>query len=321
VASALFVVPPLLLIAVLLVSAVAKIRDPRDTTSVFRQLGIPGILLRLRAPRLLPYAELVLAALLAALPRGPWYVVAATATMLLFALYFLVILRALRLPFPVTCPCFGRLGLGQVTGLTLARNGVLLALALVTWVAAWRGDGVVQRLGRLSGRAWWIGALVVAVLVVAVVVRSRSRRSRRSGPTQEELDPLAYRPRPSPAGELHGPTGPVQVWQLSDSAARMLVFCDPTYDDDVVAASRAWAAQVAPVRVHVVAETTPDGSWDDDVLVDPAGAYRRALGVSSPTAVLLGTDRMLAGGPADGVAEMTALVEAVAAELGATDPR
>jgi hypothetical protein len=317
VASALFVVPPLLLIAVLLVSAVAKIRDPRDTTSVFRQLGIPGILLRLRAPRLLPYAELVLAALLAALPRGPWYVVATTATMLLFALYFLVILRALRLPFPVTCPCFGRLGLGQVTGLTLARNGVLLALALVTWVAAWRGDGVVQRLGRLSGRAWWIGGLVVAVLVVVVVVR---RRRSRSGPTHEELDPLAYRPRPIPAGELNGPTGPVQVWQLSDSAARLLVFCGPT-DDDIVAASRVWATQVAPVRVHVVAETTPDGSWDDDVLLDPGGAYRQALGLSSPTAVLLGTDRMLAGGPADGVAEMTALVEAVAAELGATDPR
>ena len=98
---------------------------PRRSSS---SSGCRGSCSRLRVPRLLPYGELVLAAFLLLSPGG-WYVVATTATLLLFAAYFLVILRAVRLPYPVSCSCFGRLGLGEVTGWTLARNGVLLALA------------------------------------------------------------------------------------------------------------------------------------------------------------------------------------------------
>src|SRR5262249_53780350 len=48
--SAPFVVPPLLLIAGLLISAVAKLRDPRDTWSVFDKLRLPRFLTTLRAP-------------------------------------------------------------------------------------------------------------------------------------------------------------------------------------------------------------------------------------------------------------------------------
>ncbi|MDX6359898.1 MAG: hypothetical protein QOH37_2952, partial [Nocardioidaceae bacterium] len=66
--SAPFVVPPLLLIVILLVSAVAKLRDPGDTASVFVMLDLPKVLLRLKAPRLLPYGELVAVALLLLLP-------------------------------------------------------------------------------------------------------------------------------------------------------------------------------------------------------------------------------------------------------------
>jgi hypothetical protein len=321
--SALYVVPPLLLIAVLVVSAVAKLLDPRDTSSVFRQLGLPHLLLRLRAPRLLPYGELGLAALLALAP-GRWYVVAASATLLLFALYLGVIMRALRLPYPVTCPCFGRLGLGEVTRRTLARNGVLVVLALVTWGDSWRGHGVWQRLGDLDGWAWWLALPLATVVPVVVLVALRS--GLRRPPSEEtDTDPLAYRPVPTPNAVLHGPTGAIPVWRLSDSAARLLVFCEPGRDDDVIEQSRSWATRLAPVRVHVVDETgrtgdrEGEGGSTDAVLHDPGGVLRRALGVASPGAVLLGTDRMLAGGPADGVEEMSRLVDAVAEELEATD--
>ncbi|MGC4110708.1 MAG: MauE/DoxX family redox-associated membrane protein [Nocardioides sp.] len=308
--SASLAVPPLLLAAVLVVSGVAKVRDPRDTASVFRQLGVPGFVLRLRGPRLLPYGELLLAVALV-LTSGWWYAAAASVTLVLFALYVVVIGRALRLPFPVTCPCFGRLGLGEVTGRTLARNLVLLAVAVVTWVDSWRGDGVLSRLERLDARAWWLVAVIalVLVVVVAVLVRRRAR---------PEPDALGYRARPTPEGVLYAASGPVPVWELTDSAARLLVFCDPELDAEIVAQLRVWSAQVAPVLVHLVTESA--GALQADFLQDPSGAYRQAVGVASPGAVLLGTDRMLAGGPVTGPEEIAGLVDAMAAELAA-DPR
>ena len=315
--SAPFVVPPLLLIATLVVSAVAKLRDPRDTSSVFLQLGLPRLMLRLRVPRLLPYGELVLAAFLL-LASGVWYVVATTATLLLFAAYFLVILRAVRLPYPVSCSCFGRLGLGEVTGWTLTRNGVLLALALATWVDSWRGEGVAQRLGELGGWAWALVGVAVVAAALAFVVRARTRTTR----PDAFGDSPTYRPAPAPHGMLHGPDGPVPVRDLTDVAARLLVFGDPERDHVLVDRASSWAARLAPVRVHVVAEQRSAAADElgDLVLVDPGGVFRSRLRVALPGAVLLGTDRMLAGGPVAGDDEIADLVEAVAAELGVAGP-
>lgn len=304
VSDAVFLVPPLLLVVVLAVSAVAKVRTPRDTVSVFKQLKLPAFLLRLRAPRLLPYAELVLAAALLLAP-GRWYAVPATAALLLFALYAVVILRALRLPYPVTCGCFGRLGLGEVTSRTLFRNVVLLLLALITWVDALRGNAVSDRLGRHGGALWALGGLAAVALVLLVarlVVRRLGQRPGRD----------SYVPVPIPDGVLHDATGPVPLWELSDRAARLLVFCDPDRDVEVVARSAAWATALAPVLVHLVTDG-PD--LPAESLGDPDGVLRSRLGVSSPGAVLLGTNRMLAGGPVAGLAGIEQLVTEAAEEL------
>ncbi len=311
--SAPLVVPPLLLIATLVVSAVAKLRDPRDTSSVFVQLRLPRLLLRLRVPRLLPYGELVLAVFLL-LASGAWYVIAATVSVLLFAAYFLVILRAVRLPYPVSCSCFGRLGLGEVTGWTLARNGVLLALALLTWVDSWDGKGVADRLGDLGGWAWAAAGLALAAAAVAFVARVRRR-----GTPPDWLDPTGHLAAPAPHGMLHGTDGPVPVRDLTDVAARLLVFGDPERDAHLVARASSWALRLAPVRVHVV---TQQGSPTEDglVLLDLHGTFRSRLGAASPGAALLDTDRTVAGGPVAGDDAIERLVEAVAAEQGATGP-
>ena len=220
-------------------------------------------------------ASCVLAAFLLLAP-GVWYVVATTATLLLFVAYFLVILRAVRLPYPVSCSCFGRLGLGEVTRWTLARNGVLLALALVTWVDSWRGDGVARAAER--PRRLGLGGSP------ALARRRRRRgvrRPRASGrtPPAEDADPTAYRPAPAPHGMLHGPDGPVPVRDLTDVAARLLVFGDPEQR------SRPGGPGVVvggpcsrPVRVHVVAErgTRSADASDDLVLLDPDGALPAA---------------------------------------------
>ena len=111
---------------------------------------------------------------------------------------------------------------------------------------------------------------------------------------------------------------------LTDVAARFLVFCDPERDAGAGRAGVvAWASLLAPVRVHLVAErgsTSATHTTPTSCCSTPQGAFRARLGAASPGAVLLGTDRMLAGGPVAGADEIADLVEAVAAELGVAGP-
>ena len=256
--SAPFLVPPLLLIAILVVSAAAKLRDYHDTRSVFDKLQMPVVLFRLRAPRLLPYGELVVAALLAFLPGG-WYVVATSLTLVLFVLYLVVVVRALTFGYPVRCGCFGRLGLGWITRQTAIRNAVLVLLALVAWLDSWRGDGVVERLQHLGDDGWWLLAVLVTVVTTGFVVRE-SKLPAPHAPQRAEDDDR-YLARAIPYGVLDGPDGPGSVWKLSDAAARLLVFWDPTWDSAPVVAERlpVWKEQLSPVRVHLVSRS----EWSD----------------------------------------------------------
>lgn len=322
--SAPFLVPPLLLTAILVVSAVAKLRDHDDTVSVFTKLRLPDVLLTLRAPRLLPYGELALAVLLVVLP-GRWYLLATTATCALFACYLWVVARALRFPYPVRCGCFGRLGLGWVTRQTALRNVALLLLALVAWLDSWRAEGVLARFTHLGeSGAWWLTGVVVAVLVTGLVVRESRLPPTPAAPALDDSE--AYVARSTPYGLLEGPDGPASVWRLTDAAARLLVFWDPRKDqaDEVAARLPAWQQALAPVQVHLVSGSEWASARDlrpdlaDHLLGDPDGDTRARMGVHhQPGAVLLGTDRLFAGGPAEGLAEIEELVEAAAVELTA----
>ncbi len=321
--SAPFLVPPLLLIVVLTVSAAAKVRDPADTRSVMKQLELPHVLLTLRAPRLLPWGELALAAMLLLLP-GAGYAVATTLSLVLFLAYLAVVARALTFDRPLVCGCFGSLGLGWITRQTLVRNAVLVALAAVAWVDSWRGDGVLARLGDLDRDGWWwLAGVLVTLLLTGLVVRdSRPPQAALS----ELLDADEYVAVPVPYGLLDGPDGPGTTWRLTDAAARLLVFWDPRQDDADAVAARlpAWRAALDPVQVHLVSGSEWSTVRDlrpelaEHLLGDPDDDTRLRLRVYSvPGAVLLGTDRLLAGGPAEGLAEIEDLVEAAADELQA----
>jgi hypothetical protein len=327
--SAPFVVPPLLLVVILAISAVAKIRVPRDTASVFHKLRLPAFLSTVGAPRLLPYGELVVAAMLVLLPGG-WYVVATTLALVLFAVYLVVVVRARGFGFPLLCGCFGKLGLGWITRQTVVRNAVLLAVAAIAWVDSWRGDGVLERLRGLGSDGWWLAGVALAIVTTAFVVRdSKLPPFVPPEPGDDEYLPVA-----TSYSVLDGPEGPRSVWQLSDAAARLLVFWDADTDDEVGAtlAERlpTWQEQLAPVRVHLVSpsEWAPAAARLPDLaehlLGDPEGEAIARLGVpGTPGAVLLGTDRYLAGGPVVGLAEIEELVSAAAEEIrtaGAAEP-
>jgi hypothetical protein len=325
--SAPFVVPPLLLVVLLCISAVAKIRHPDDTASVFRQLELPEFLLRFRAPRLLPYGELVVAALLLTAPNG-WYVVAAALALLLFLAFLLVVVRGLRLPGEIRCGCFGELGLGLITPQTVVRNAVLVAVATITFLDSFRGDGVLQRLTSFGDGWWWLAAVGVAMVATAFVAPSEREvpylvTPGASLPAQE---PGGYVAPQTPYVVLDSAEGLVSVWTLTDVAARLLIFCDPSSPDAAPLLDRlpGWSQALSPVVVHVV------GGWDwarlgsrhpelaEWLMGDPVNEVRQRLGIKTTTgAVLLGTDRFLAGGPVEGADEVEELVEAVVEQIRA----
>ena len=318
-------VPPLLLRLVLLVSAGAKLRTPSDTASVFSQLQLPEVLLRLRAPLVLPYAEIALAALLLLAP-GSWYPVPATLVLLLFTAYLVVIARALRFPYAVRCGCFGRLGLGEVTGRTLVRNVVLLALALITWVDAWRRVGVLQRIDDAEDGWWWVAGVLLAVATTALVAwDGRAPAYVPTAGVRLPPDPGGYVSTATPYAVFDGPEGLVTAYQLSDTAARLLVFLEPTDPaaDRVLSSLDGWAERLSPVRLHLVADDEWQVLADRDparaqrYLGDPGGSVRGRFGLADRGAVLLGTDRFLAGGPAEGDEEIEELVEATIEQLHA----
>jgi hypothetical protein len=321
--SAPFLVPPLLLIVVLTVSGAAKLRHADDNRSVMRKLKLPKFLFTIRVPRLLPWGELAVAALLLLLP-GPGYVVAATLAVLLFGAYVVVVARALSFDYQIICGCFGRLGLGWITRQTLVRNSLLLALALVLWADSWRGDGVLSRIAGLDEAGWWWLAGVAVTMVVTGLVVRESRPPFPKADEHERVD--TYAARPTPYGVVDGPDGPVSLWRLSEGAARLLVFWDPRRDpaEDLAARLPVWQEQLRPVRVHLVSysEWAPATElWPelaDSLLGDPDDQTRVDLGVyDRPGAVLLGADRILAGGPATGIDEIEELVEAAAEEIRA----
>lgn len=113
----------LVLAVVLAVAAGAKLARRGDTGQELAQLGLlaPELL-----ARVVPVVELATAVLLVVVPA--WGGVAAFA---LLAAFTVVLVRVLRSGRVVSCNCFGALSRRPVSGWSLARNGVLLALAAV----------------------------------------------------------------------------------------------------------------------------------------------------------------------------------------------
>ena len=82
-----------------------------------------------------------------------------------------------------------------------------------------------------------------------------------------------------------------------------------------------WRERLPQLEVRLLSsmkpETLPDDLRPDGaVAYDHAGVAQRALALNgSPTAVLLGADGLLAGGPVEGVAEIEQFVADIADQL------
>ncbi len=184
----------LLLAAVLATAGVAKLLDLEGSRRAVAAFGVPS---RLAKPlgTLLPAAELGAAALLAAgaLSSALTRIGALAALLLLAAFSAAIAANLLRGRAP-DCHCFGQLHSAPAGLATLARNGVLLALA--AFVAS-GGEPLPTAVA---------GATALALLAV-VILRSLTQATERDQlPNAEGLAPGTPAPGfqlPDLAGQLH----------------------------------------------------------------------------------------------------------------------
>lgn len=320
--------PPVVLAALLVVSGATKVRHVEATRSAFSQLQLPRVLTTSPAPRALPWAEIVLAVALVVAPP-PLAIPVAVLALLLFVSYLVVIARALTFDHPVTCGCFGELGLGEVTRRTLVRNLLLVLLAVLTVGAATAETSVAARLLEAGAGTWaWLGLLLLTGATLVATFGGTKGDSLSSSVPQQQADRAdgeeEYVRQPLPFAALEDEEGHTHtLTDLVAEGAVLLVFVSPGCGPcaEPIARLPRWAADLGPVRVRAVvslptavaATASPD--LGGILLHDPQGTAARIFGTGTPGAVLLGGDGLLAGGPVRGKDAVLEFVEDVHAEL------
>lgn len=318
------ILAPLVVAVVLATSAVAKLRDPASVEQGFTQLRVPAALDRPWLRRLVPWLELGLAVALVALP-SPLAPLASGGALVLFLVYTVLIVRAWRAHGGASCACFGGLTSGRVTGWTVVRNLILVGASLVAVADALGAAPVVVRLLAPDVLAWALGVAVVAVLVFTVV---------HEAPADEPAAPAAsmadvevdeedeYVRLPIPYSRLTTPTGQkVTLRDLPRGRAQLLVLvsfgcgsCGP-----VIEALPRWRQEMPEVGVRPVVVSGDQverlGDLADDALVDDEQAMQVFGRLGTPSAVLLGADGLIAGGPVVGTADVTDLAEGMLEQL------
>jgi uncharacterized membrane protein YphA (DoxX/SURF4 family)/peroxiredoxin len=155
----------LLLAAVFALSGVAKLADQAGSRQAMIAFGLPR---SLATPlgRLLPLAELAVAAALATAVAAWWGALGALALLLAFVVGIGANLAQDRKP---DCRCFGQLHSTPLGWKTLARNGLLMAVAaFIVWKGAENaGPSTVGWVGGLT--ATQLFALLLGLVIVALL--------------------------------------------------------------------------------------------------------------------------------------------------------
>lgn len=310
--------PLLTCAAVLVVSGVAKLRDPQSLDRAVESLRVPAPFDAVAVRRAVPWLEVALGLWLL-VATGVAHLVVATAVLLLFATYLGLVVRAERGPAPAECGCFGELGDARVTRVTVARTALLVLAAVLTVVGAFRGAAFLP--AAVAGAGMWLW-LAATALVVAVAVLVTWRPAPGDAPPPPDADG-EYERRSIPDAQVLTEDGRlVLVGEEAKRAARLLVFLSPGCGpcQRIAPLVPAWAADLGPVAVHAVLLGPPavlaahpelaGHSW-----FDPHRVARRSLAPGAPSAVLLGTDGLLAGGPVTGEVAILEFVEEVRAHL------
>lgn len=314
---------PLTLAAVLILSGLAKLRDPGATASMIRALRLPMVLRRPLVAPALPWVELAVAALL--LLPGRWtYALGALLASALFVAFLLVIARAMTFSPRPRCGCFGRVGDHRVSGRTVLRNALLVALAGICAALALAGESTASLIARYTATDWVWCALAIALALTAVLVLGPPA----GGADEDDLWPATGEPAGSRAAQGSGrasvPAGVVVDSELRPSSLAALTrarpqllilvncWCGSTFT--TIERLPRWRERLPHLGVPLVHTRAP---WGEprlaalpDVLWDPGSQLHTALAAgASPSAVLLGAGGKVLRGPVSGLEAIEALVD------------
>jgi hypothetical protein len=216
----------------------------------------------------------------------------------LFGFYLALVVRVWLTDEVVSCACFGQ-ALDQEVGLRVAlRNAMLLGFGVLAAVSSWTGPTLRTMWAPAS--SWWLVG-VLAVLVLGWLMLPIA-------PKEDELGDYLRSPIPGAlvqAAEGHA----VTLVELARLKAQLLLFlskgcgsCDAIY-----AQIPEWRRRMPTVEVRIVIMGTPHPSFAEwtqanpNTLFDVKGEAKRTLAIrGTPSAVLLGADGLLAGGPVVG---------------------
>ncbi len=281
----------ILLAAVLLIGGLGKFTDRKASRAALTEFGVPAWAAGTLGWALIG-AELVTAT---ALLFGPWHAWAAVGALALLAIVSGAVAASLIRGRTPVCHCFGRLSRGPVGRSTLARNGVLAAVAAYVATSG-REPALFLGFGFLFGAAW------LALSTAAPRARRGTEAPRfalsDAGGTRWTLEALLEEARPvllvfsqPGCGACQALLGDLQDWQTRLDDQLSIV---------VVSQSRA---------IHAGDAVTEQ--FDYRVLLDPGGTAASAYGVTAtPSAVLIETNSRMTARLAQGAGEIERLVTA-----------
>ena len=341
--TVLLLAAPILMALTLLVSGLAKLGARQGTQDAMTSLRIPARPLHPLVAILLPVGEIVLALALW-IPLRPLQVAVAVLILLLILAYLVIIARALTFDEQVDCSCFGTLASPTVTRSTLGRNIILTLLAVPTLVAAVSGALTMTVVQAPLYLVIIAAVLLLTVLLTVLTLGGlKGSAAADSGPdapgapigqpgvvTDEEPGEdglLDYERTPIPAAILQCPDGSLMsLDRLTIQRAALLVFategCGPC--ERVLDHAAEWIEDLSPhLQVRFVFSRPKESLRErtaqrvgDAVLHDHEFTTRTALGArGAPSAVLLGADGMLAGGPVVGGTAVIEFVEEIRVQL------
>lgn len=313
----------LVLAAVLLASGIGKVRHPEGTDEAFAALRVPEVLNRPFVIRSHPWAEIALAVLLLALPH-PASVPVAVAGVALFTAYLALVWRGVASGEEISCNCFGATGSSTVDGWTLARNVLLLLVAVTVLVDAATGGSGLARMAGLGADWWWVLGLAGAVVTTYLVTREGTPEHE-TGLVEPEEDYLRL-PIPEVPVRLREGDAEITLRELAAERAQLLLLLSPGCGPCTTISNRLgqWARAVPEIDVRVLnpishenmREVKPD--WEPYFVEEVRHEVGSVFGnPGRPAAILLGMDGLLAGGPVQGLTAVEQLVGDVTEQLTA----